>query len=68
MLQTVTDLRKWSEPSLHLATSREDVNIRDALWNEFGALDGKMLSMSHISAGYNIAAFITLQLRGNQTS
>ncbi len=67
MLQTLSILREWSEPSLHqLVTSRDEVNIRDELCNELGALEDMKISMRNNSVNRDIAAFVSQQLRDNR--
>jgi len=67
VLQTLVDLRHWSEPGLHLLfTSRDEPDIRHVLCNEFGALDDQILSMKNESVNCDIAAFVSQHLRHNR--
>jgi len=66
MLQTLVEMRKWSEPRLHvLVTSRDEPDIRHVLSNELGAASDQMLSMNNESADRDIAGFISEHLRQN---
>jgi hypothetical protein len=67
VLQVLVDLRSWSAPGLHLlVTSRDEIDIRDVLCNELGALNGEMLSMKNEYVDRDIAAFVSHQLRDNR--
>jgi hypothetical protein len=67
MLQTLVDIREWSEPGLHLlVTSREEPDIRDILCNELNTSDDEMLSMKNESVDRDITAFVSQHLRDNR--
>jgi len=67
VLQALVDLRSWSAPGLHLlVTSRDEIDIRDVLCNELGALNSEMLSMKNEYVDRDIAAFVSQQLRDNR--
>jgi hypothetical protein len=67
MLDTLVDLRDWSEHGLHLlVTSRNEPDIRDVLCDELRALDKEVLSMRNDSVDRDIAAFVAQHLRENR--
>jgi ankyrin repeat domain-containing protein 50 len=67
VLQTLADLRAWSESGLHLlVTSRNETDIRDVLCMELGASLDEIISMKNESVDRDIAAFTSQHLRGNR--
>jgi ankyrin repeat domain-containing protein 50 len=67
MLQALADLRTWSEPGLHLlVTSRDELDIRDMLYNEFDDLQNEAISMKNDFVNEDIASFIAGSLRNDR--
>lgn len=67
VLQCLADLRRWSEPGLHLlVTSRSETDIRDAFYDEPGASDDETISMKNQSVDRDIAVFVSQHLKDNR--
>jgi hypothetical protein len=63
VLQTLTKIRAWKEPGLHLlVTSRDATDIRE----ELGASPDETISMKNESVDRDIATFISHHLRDNR--
>ncbi|KAF6824120.1 vegetative incompatibility protein HET-E-1 [Colletotrichum musicola] len=62
VMETIADIRGWSEPCLHLlVTSRGAVDIRDGLQ----AAPSEIVNMSNGDVGKDIAVFVTQFLQRN---
>ncbi|KAI0454305.1 hypothetical protein F5B21DRAFT_504410 [Xylaria acuta] len=67
ILQTLVDLRVWSEPGLHLlVTSREEPDIRDVLLEELGALPDEIISMRNDAVDNDIKSFVSGSLKSER--
>lgn len=67
VLQTLVELREWSEPGLHLlVTSRDEYDIRDVVCNELRASEDEMVLMKNESIDRDIADFISQHLIDNR--
>ncbi|KAH7000290.1 hypothetical protein EDB80DRAFT_811411, partial [Ilyonectria destructans] len=63
VLQSLTDIREWSEPGLHLlVTSRDEIDIRD----EFQPTKSEDLSLRNSDVGRDISVFVFSHLRNTR--
>ena len=64
VLEVLATIRQWSEPGLHLlVTSREETDIRDALYNNLYTSPNEIVSMKNVSVDSDIASFISGRLK-----
>lgn len=67
VLTALDSIRSWSEPGLHLlVTSREEPDIRDALYDNLYTSPGEIVSMKNVSVDSDIASFISSHLKDNR--
>ncbi|KAJ2988860.1 hypothetical protein NUW58_g3758 [Xylaria curta] len=67
VLRALVDLRKWSEPSLHLlVTSRDEPDIRDVLLEELGAFPHDIISMKNDAVNGDIRSFVSGSLKSDR--
>ena len=67
VLKVLVAIRKWEEPGLHiLVTSRKEPDIRDAIRDKLGAIDGDVLSMENSSVDQDITNYVARHLQENK--
>lgn len=67
VLETLATIRKWSEPGLHLlVTSREETDIRDALYDDLDNSPDDIVSMKNASVDSDITSFISSRLKDSR--
>lgn len=67
VLQTLVEMRAWSEPGLHfLVTSRDETEIRDVFVNDLPLSQDEDISMKNDSVDSDIASFVTGYIRDNR--